>query len=227
MSTKSSKTHVYCVPGMSAKAAIFEHLKLPEDQYEIHWIEWVNPEKKETLQAYTKRLCKNITHDNVILIGVSLGGVIVQEMINFVSVKQIVLISTVKTKYEIPPYMHFMRKTGLYRLIPTFLVKHFDKFEKWPLGKYIKGRLHIYNKYMAMDNPVYLKWAFKQMLYWNRQKPLPGLIHIHGNKDYVFPIKYIKDCHVVDGATHLLVINRFRWINENLFQLLATKNNSH
>ncbi len=212
---------VYCVPGMSAKPNIFEYLKLPEDRYEIHWLSWIMPHKKEPLAHYAKRLCAHVHHDHVILIGVSLGGMVVQEMQAFISVRQIVLISTVKTKYELPAYMNFGRKTKLYKLMPTFLARYFRQLERLPLGKFIKSRLHLYNHYIDRDESDYLKWGIEQVLYWDREKPLPGLIHLHGDKDHIFPIKNIKDCQVVEGGNHLMIIFRFRWINQHLPQLLA------
>ena len=35
--------HVYLMPGMAANPSIFEYIKLPEDQFKIHWLEWVIP----------------------------------------------------------------------------------------------------------------------------------------------------------------------------------------
>lgn len=208
--------HVYCMPGTAAKPTIFEHIKLPKDQFEIHWLSWKMPKKKEPVEAYAKRMCEDVKHDNVVLIGVSFGGVIVQEMQKFISVKRLVLISTVKTKYEIPMRMKIARNTKLYKILPTGLAKYFGKFEKYPLGKYIKNRLHIYNRYMGVSDKRYLDWAFEEMLLWDRETPLPNIVHIHGDNDIVFPIENIKSCIVVKGGTHLMIINRFRWFNQHL-----------
>lgn len=208
------------MPGMSAKPKIFEYLRLPEEKYKIHWLSWKTPEKKEPIETYSKRICEDVKHENVILIGVSLGGVVVQEMQKFIKVKKIVLISTVKTKYEIPTYMHFGRKTKLYKILPTGLVKYFKDLEKWPLGNFIKTRLKLYNRYIDRDDKLYLNWAIEQMVRWDRETPLPGLLHIHGDKDHIFPIKKIKNCTVVEGGRHLMIIYRFRWFNEHLPRLL-------
>ncbi len=215
-------THVYCVPGMCAKPTIFEHLHLPKDRYCIHWIPWKMPTKKEPIEVYSKRMCTEVKHKNVILIGVSLGGVVIQEMQKFISVKKLILISSVKTKYEIPPIMQWGRRTRLYKLLPAWLAKHFRKMERWPLGKYIKSRLHIYNKFIGVDDKRYIRWAAHEFLYWNRTEPLPGIIHIQGTKDQILPAKYIKNCILVEGGTHLMIINRFRWFNENLPALMTS-----
>ena len=37
------------MPGMAANPKIFEYIKLPEDQFKIHWLEWIIPEHNESL----------------------------------------------------------------------------------------------------------------------------------------------------------------------------------
>ncbi|MEO1011823.1 MAG: alpha/beta hydrolase, partial [Bacteroidota bacterium] len=43
-----------------------------------------------------------------------------------------------------------------------------------------------------------------------------GLVHIHGDKDSVFPISNIKDCITVKKGTHTMIIHRAKWFNERL-----------
>ena len=64
-------THVYFMPGMAANPSIFEHIKLPEERFEIHLLEWVIPEPSESIKSYAKRMLLYINHDSCILIGIS------------------------------------------------------------------------------------------------------------------------------------------------------------
>ena len=82
--------HVYLMPGMAASPLIFEYIKLPEDQFKIHYLEWVLPNPKENLQDYAYRMSKKVMHDQAVLIGVSFGGVLVQEMSKFLETKKII-----------------------------------------------------------------------------------------------------------------------------------------
>lgn len=223
MTDTTSLIHVYCMPGMAAKPTIFEHLQLlPRDRFKMHWLSWIPPQKKEPIQHYAMRLCAFIKHKNPVLIGVSLGGVIVQEMQKFMAVKRLILISTVKTKYEMPPLMKWARKTRFYKILPTGLVKHLVKLKRLPFGKTFKKRIRLYEHYMGVDSKTYLNWAIEQMLFWDRETALPNLIHIHGDKDKIFPIRHIKFCYTVKGATHLLVVDRFRWLNDHLSALILS-----
>ena len=40
-----------------------------------------------------------------------------------------------------------------------------------------------------------------------------NVIHIHGNKDEIFPIKYIKNCIVIEGGTHVMILNKAKRIS--------------
>ena len=99
------KIPVYFMPGLAASTTIFERIHLPEDIFEIFFLEWVIPTKNETLVMYASRLAKEIVHENPVLIGVSFGGVLVQEMARIIPVRKTIIISSVKTNQEFPRRM--------------------------------------------------------------------------------------------------------------------------
>ena len=187
----------------------------------MHFLEWKLPEKNESLENYAKRMVRDVKHENCVLIGVSLGGVIVQEMNKFLALKRLIIVSSVKTRKELPRRMRFSRVTGFYHLLPTFMVNYVEKLDFLPLGKFIKKRLKLYKRYMAVKNKAYLDWGFKKMIFWDRETPIEGIVHIHGEKDIVFPIKYIENCIVVPNGTHIMIINRYRWFNRNLPSIIV------
>ena len=71
-----------------------------------------------------------------------------------------------------------------------------------------------------MRSPAYLDWSIDRIVNWQQKEPLPRTIHIHGDKDPVFPIQYIKNAVVVKNGTHIMIINRYKWFNENLNSLI-------
>jgi len=221
MNETPAMTHVYFMPGMAADPSIFEHIKLSEKEYTIHWLTWKIPYANECMHAYVTRMLEEIVHPKPVLIGVSFGGVIVQEMAKLIPVKRLILISTVKTKHELPARMKLARKTGIYRFLPTSLAGKIGLLEKLPVGEFTRKRAHLYKQYLSVSDKKYLDWAIEKMVCWDQEVPLEGTIHIQGDADIVFPIKNIKDCIVVEGGTHIMIINRFRWFNENLPSLIA------
>ena len=214
--------HVYLMPGMAANPSIFEYIKLPEDIFKIHWLEWQLPLKDESLEAYAKRMLEHVEHDNSVLIGVSFGGILVQEMCRLRDFKKVIIISSVKNRSELPKRMRMAKTTGVYRLAPTQLAKNVDLLAKYAFGKTIKKRAELYKKYLSVNDKHYLDWALKQVVSWKRKEVIPDIIHIHGDKDVVFPIKNITNCITVKGGTHVMIINKYKWFNENLPDIILS-----
>lgn len=212
--------HVYFMPGMAASPKIFEHIKLPETQFKMHFLEWLIPYNNESLSDYALRLSKNIKHENIVLLGVSFGGVLVQEMSKYLNVRKLIIVSSVKTKNELPKRMLLAKATKAYLLAPTSLASKIDVFEKYAFGKNIVKRLELYKKYLSVNDSKYLSWAIKEMVCWNQENCHEEIIHIHGDKDPVFPIKYITRCIVIKNGTHIVIINKYKWFNENLPKLI-------
>ncbi len=207
---------VYFMPGLAASSTIFERIALPTDTFEIILLEWVLPEPKESLKHYAKRMAEKVTHKNAVLIGVSFGGVLVQEMAQFLTLRKLIIISSVKSNVELPLRMKIAKTTKAYKLIPTSLLQDADKLVKFAFGTALKKRLTLYEKFLHMRNKIYLDWAIEQMICWNRTKIDPNVIHIHGDADEVFPSKNIKQFINVKGGTHLMIWNRYKWFNSNL-----------
>jgi hypothetical protein len=53
-------------------------------------------------------------------------------------------------------------------------------------------------------------------------KSIPNIIHIHGDNDKVFPYHHIKGCITVKGGTHIMIINKYKWFNKQLPQIILT-----
>ena len=213
--------HVYFMPGMAASPRIFENIKLPESKFEMHFLEWLIPRKNELLQEYALRLTKNIKHENPVLIGVSFGGVLVQEMAKHIKVFRLIVISSVCSKHQSPKRMKLARKTKAYAIVPTSMVNKMEAFAKYAFGTNVKKRLELYKKYLSVDDKRYLDWAIKEMICWDQDKALENVVHIHGDNDMVFPHNYINNCIIVKGGTHIMILNKFRWFNENLPKLIT------
>ena len=216
-----SKIHVYFMPGMAASSSIFERIQLPSETFEMHLLEWIHPLQNESLTAYAKRISAGIKHNNVILVGVSFGGILVQEMKQFVNPKKVIIISSVKSNVELPRRMKIAKTTKAYKLIPTKLFENIDSLAKFTFGSsIIKQRIKLYEKFLSVRDKGYLDWAIEQIINWERVEIDPEVIHIHGDNDEVFPIKHIKNAIVVKGGTHIMILTKYRWLCDNLPKIM-------
>ena len=206
---------------MAASSTIFERIHLPTETFEIHLLEWVLPNKNESLKEYAKRMAINIKHENVILVGVSFGGILVQEMKPFVNPKKVIIISSIKSNAELSRQMKVAKSTKAYKLIPTKLLENIEFLAKFTFGSSIlKQKMKLYEKFLSVRDKVYLDWAIEQIINWNRIEIDNEVIHILVDADEVFPIKYIKKAIHVKGGTHIMIITKYRWFNENLPKIM-------
>lgn len=213
---------VYFMPGMAASSKIFEYIKLPENQFEIYLLDWMIPIDNESISDYALRMSKNIKHNNIVLLGVSFGGVLVQEISKHISVRKLIIVSSVKTMHELPKRMLIAKVTKAYKLVPTQLASNIELLAKYAFGSNVTKRLELYKKYLSVNDRKYLNWAIKNMVCWSLETHNPDIIHIHGDNDAVFPIKNITNCITVKNGTHIMIINKYKWFNEHLPNIILS-----
>jgi pimeloyl-ACP methyl ester carboxylesterase len=214
------KIPVYLMPGLAASSLIFERIALPEDSFELFLLEWEIPLDNESLLDYAMRMTAKIKHQNPVLIGVSFGGILVQEMARCIPIKKVIIISSVKTNLEFPRRMKIAKTTKAYKLIPTSLILNLENLAKFSFGEKVNQRLQLYEKFLSVRDIRYLDWAVEQVILWERTIADKNVIHIHGDADDVFPIKYISNCIVLKGGTHIMILNKYKWLNANLPALI-------
>lgn len=204
--------HVYLMPGMSANSLIFEKIKFPKN-FELHKLDWISPNIDESIENYAERLSEKIVHKNPVLIGVSFGGILVQEISKIIKVNKLIIISSIKCNKEMPSHMKFGKITKSYKLLPVKWINDFESLISFVLGPKIKKRVDLYRKYLSVRDENYLKWAIREMVNWNQTSPLKGVIHIHGTYDLVFPVLNIKNYIPVERGDHTMILKRADWLN--------------
>ena len=209
------KIPIYFVPGLAASPEIFEFLQFPEEKFELHFLEWLIPlSAHEPIEAYAKRMADLVLEENPVLIGVSFGGIIVQEMGKHLQPKKIIIISSVKSRNEFSKTLRFIQKLKIYTLFPSKVIENIEIFSFFAFGNTSKNRLKLYKKYFTVRDRKYLNWSIYNVLHWQQTKPSGNIIHIHGTSDAIFSFKYINGCIPVEKGTHIMIINRAKTISK-------------
>ncbi|MFD2567954.1 alpha/beta hydrolase [Pseudotenacibaculum haliotis] len=210
-----SKQHLYCFPGLGASSKIFEYISLPEDEFEIHLLEWKMPlSLNESIQEYATRICDEIKHENPILMGVSFGGMIVQEMSKIIPTERVIIVSSIKSHHELPNRLKVIRDTRAYKLFPAKIAENLEEYTKYFFGDFLKKRAELYKMYLSVRNADYMKWAIYNVLHWKQEAPSENIIHIQGTDDHVFPHKHIKDFIPVEKGTHAMILMKAKTISQ-------------
>ena len=212
----STRIHVYLMPGLAASSKIFEFIELPSDNFVMHYLEWFVPDRGMSLEEYAKKMVRQIEYKDSVLVGVSFGGMLVQEMAKYTSTRKVIIISSIKKKSELPKRLLFAKYTKVHRLLPTGLVNNVELLAKYAFGEAVTKRLSLYEQYLSIRDKYYLDWSIDQIVHWKQNTYDPQLVHIHGDKDAVFPVGPISDYISVKGGTHTMILHRFKWFNERL-----------
>jgi len=200
------KKTIYCISGLGADEKIFDNFRL--HGYRLQHIPWLVPHKKESIQAYAKRMAASITDEAPVLIGVSFGGMVGIEIAKQRALRRLIIISSIKSTAELPGWMKLVGKMQLNKLLPTKSMKITEKLDNDRLGVSTEEEKRLVRNYRKNANPAYVNWAINQVLNWKNEWQPDNLIHIHGDKDKMFPVKKINATHVIAGGTHLMVYNR-------------------
>lgn len=213
---RQNKKHVYFMPGMAANPSIFDQIELPGETFEKHFLDWSIPDKNSSLEDYALKMSGLVKHEDAVLIGVSFGGILVQEMAKHIKVAKVIIISSVKSNLELPKRMIFAKYTKVHKLLPTGLVNNMELLAKYAFGETVPKRLALYEQYLSVRDKYYLDWSIDAIVNWKQTKHAKNIVHIHGENDPVFPIGHIKDCIRVKNGTHTMIIHRSKWFNEHL-----------
>ena len=216
------KTPIYFMPGLAASHKIFENLEFDLDRYTLHYINWIEPQTfEEDISSYACRLSAKIKEKNPVLIGVSFGGIIVQELASYVHPKKVIIVSSVKHHDELPKRFKLAKLTKIYKVFPTKVIENFEDYLGFFIGKSLKKRADLYKKYLSVRSKEYLQWSIATIIKWQQTKPIKNIVHIHGTNDAVFPIKNIQNTIKITGGTHIMVLTKAKKIS-NIIDTVLT-----
>ena len=210
------------MPGLAAGPEIFKKLTLDKEKYTFHYLKWMKPlDVEEKIDNYALRLSAKITEENPVLVGVSFGGIMVQELAKFLNPRKVIIISSVKSPDELPQRFRFAKFTKIYKLFPIKVIENFEDYTKYFLGKTLKKKADLYKKYLYVRTKESLKWSIYSIIKWEQIKPIENIIHIHGSADIVFPIKNIKNAIEIKEGTHIMILTKAKKISKIIDKVLT------
>jgi pimeloyl-ACP methyl ester carboxylesterase len=203
---KKLPKEIYIFSGLGADERVFQKIDL--SPHHINFIKWIRPEKNESIEDYTKRLVSPINSSQPVLIGVSFGGLIAIEAAKQINTDKVIIISSIKTKKEIPFYYLIAGKLRLHKIFPVQLLKRFNFIVNWFFGVDTFFDKQLLKQILNDTDPVFLNWAIEKILCYNNDLPLQNIKHIHGTKDRILPYRFVKSDHTIKRGGHLMVLNK-------------------
>ncbi len=215
--------NVIFLPGLGADQRLFDFIE-PGD-FKPHYFNWMKVRDSESMESYLLRMKESLLHiDNPILVGVSLGGIMAVELREIMSVKKTILISSIKSKDEMPGYFELIKKIKLNELVPGSLLKKGAPLIKPFITKgFDKTAIRHFTDMLHDADEAFISWGIEVVLNWKRiNSNEKDIVHIHGTSDIVFPIKNIRQInYIIKGGTHDMVMTSAGEVNEILRKEIA------
>ena len=188
--------------------------------FEVVHIDWDLPLENETLQNYALRISENIKDENAILIGLSFGGIISVEISKIKKFKKVFLLSSAKTKFEIPFYYRFLGKLNLLRIIPSSILKRVNSLTYLVFGAKTNFEKNLLKDIIKNTDKHFLKWALHQIMNWKNENYSENIVHIQGDSDFILPHNFVKYDYLIKGGTHFMTLNQSKEIETIIIENL-------
>jgi pimeloyl-ACP methyl ester carboxylesterase len=196
-----------------------ERLLAPQSQAfaNLRVAAWIEPEPRETLAHYAKRLAQaNDPGGPCFVGGVSLGGMMALEMIRHLDARACLLISTIHHRRELPRRVRVVAPLApllagaavhvnarLVRLVLRLRAKRLS-----PVKRSILEQL-------AESCPHFCTWAIRALLRWSPEPFPPNvpIVHLHGDCDPILPHRYTHPDVLVPDGGHVLTLTHAEIVN--------------
>lgn len=211
--------NIYCISGLGADYRLFQNLRLPQE-YRLRHLPWISPDKEESIESYAARIAAGIDEEAPVLVGVSFGGMISVEISKQMPVSRVILISSIKSKSEKPLYFRAAATLRLNKILPLKPYGFLEPIQNYNLGIENEEEKALAEEYRRTINLSYTEWAIDRILNWQNETFPDDIIHIHGSSDHIFPVRYVKPTDIIEGAGHMMVMNRAEEISAILDKAL-------
>ena len=191
------------------------------ESFNVIHVDWISPLEKETLQNYALRISESLTDENAILIGLSFGGILSIEISKIRKFKKIFLLSSAKTKSEIPFYYKVLGKLNLLEIIPVSFLKSVNFLTHFVFGAKTNSEKNLLKDIVKNTDKNFMKWALHQIINWKNKDFDANIVHIQGNRDLILPHYFVKFDYLIDGGTHFMTLNQSKKIEQIILRNLA------
>lgn len=212
--------NVYFISGLAADRRVFKNIHLPQGHTAIY-LDWLPPARSETLHDYAARLAEQVNdNEEFALVGLSFGGMLASEIAAIKKPSLLILISSIPASVDLPGYYRMAGKLGIHKIIPVSFLKSASFIKRFFTAETAEEK-QILREMIRESDPGFIRWALKAIITWKKEDHPQHLIHIHGSKDELLPVKYTHPTHIIEKAGHLMVLRRAEEVNKILKEVLS------
>lgn len=203
---------IYAIPGLGTTEKLYVNTAVRNANIIV--LEWPLPEKNDTMESYARKFLPQITtSEPFCLLGVSFGGMLCTELSRIISPQKIFLISTSKSRQELPWFIRFFKHVPVHKLVNEKLHRKMAYQGRWIVGF---GKAYI-PEFLGMVNSMsgnYFQNCINIIVNWNGKELPKNSVHIHGDHDRLLKLKFVKADHIISKGSHAMIVFQAEEINK-------------
>lgn len=207
---------IYLLSGLGCDERVYDFIDF--SGFRTHPIRWIEPQENEPIARYAQRLAEQVHTPQPVLIGVSFGGMMAVELAKWIDTERVILISSAKTKWEVPFYYRMAGWLRLNRLVPARLLKMVNRVTFLFFGTETRAEENLLRSIIRDTDEKFLAWAVDQIVHWKNTTVFHHLVHIHGTRDKILPLKSAD--YKVPGGGHFMIVNKARQVSALIREVL-------
>jgi len=216
---------VYFISGLAADKRVFKYIELPAGYEAVH-LDWITPQKDDTLPSYALRLAEKINRaEPFALVGLSFGGMLATEIAKQYNPATTIIISSVPVTSQLPGYFRMAGKIGLHKVIPIALLKSSAATKRFFTRENNADKKLLWQIINESDNGL-IRWSIDAVLNWQNETIPQPIWHIHGTRDEVLPVRFTNPTHIIRKHGHMMIMTCPQIVNgilANALQVGALK----
>jgi pimeloyl-ACP methyl ester carboxylesterase len=212
----------YFIGGIGTDRQLYRHQlqHIPDSKY----LSFPQHEEEDTMEIYIRKFIPSIdTSKPFNIVGCSMGGIMTMALLKHIHPEKVILISSVKCRKEMPWRLKQLKYSRLHKLLPGRLFikgvatgSYYDKELKA-----IPGLSSMVASMAQNNSPRFLSWCVNAIVNWDGKTPdRNDIIHIHGTKDGMFPIKRLQQVIPVPNGSHKMLLSNPAFFTDFLLKQL-------